>query len=166
MINIAFTEEEKKALNHERYHHPHPHGQRKMEAWWLKSQGLSHAQICRLADMSPNTLRRYRRDDQAGGFDTLKEVNFYQPQSQLAAHRETLEDYFRDHPPATIKEAAAQIKEWIGIERQETPGRAFLKSLGLQRRQVGRLPAQADPDEQEKFKADPLAPRLAEAQAG
>ena len=27
------------ALEHERFHHPHPHVRRKMEALWLKSQG-------------------------------------------------------------------------------------------------------------------------------
>lgn len=37
MIRIQFTEEEKQALNYERYHYPHPRVQRKMEALWLKS---------------------------------------------------------------------------------------------------------------------------------
>ena len=30
MIRLNFTEEEKQALNYERYHHPHPRVQRKM----------------------------------------------------------------------------------------------------------------------------------------
>jgi hypothetical protein len=42
MINIDFTEEEMKALNYERFYHPDPNVQRKMEAFWLKSQKLSH----------------------------------------------------------------------------------------------------------------------------
>lgn len=166
MINIEFTEAEKKALNYERYHHPHPHVQRKMEALWLKSQGLSHEEICRLADISPNTLRSYLRDYQAGGLDKLKEVNFSQPQSELEEHRETIEDHFRKHPPATIKEAAAKIKDLTGVERKETQVRVFMNSLGMKCRKVGMIPAKADPDEQEKFKTDQLEPRLAEAQAG
>ncbi len=32
MIHIEFTEEEKQALDYERYHHPQPVVQRKMEA--------------------------------------------------------------------------------------------------------------------------------------
>ncbi|NQE53616.1 hypothetical protein C5S29_08480 [ANME-1 cluster archaeon GoMg3.2] len=32
MINIEFTEEEMQALNYERFHHPDPHVQRKVEA--------------------------------------------------------------------------------------------------------------------------------------
>ncbi|PXF55456.1 MAG: IS630 family transposase, partial [Candidatus Methanogaster sp.] len=38
MIEIEFTEEEMKALDYERYCHPHPRVQRRMEALWLKSQ--------------------------------------------------------------------------------------------------------------------------------
>jgi hypothetical protein len=59
MIEIEFTEEEMQALNYERYHHPHPRVQRKMEALWLKSQGLSHKDICRLTGIkrSENRVR-------------------------------------------------------------------------------------------------------------
>jgi transposase len=166
MIQIEFSEEEKQALNHERYYYPHPPVQRKMEAVWLKSQGLPHHEICRLADLSPHTLCDYLRDYQSGGIEKLKETNFYQPTSDLEEHRDTLEDYFRQHPPATIKEAAAKIKDLTGIERKETQVRAFLKSLGMKCRKVGMLPAQADPDEQAVFKTERLEPRLKEAQAG
>jgi hypothetical protein len=30
-------------IRHDRYHHPHPRVQRKMEVLWLKSQGLAFA---------------------------------------------------------------------------------------------------------------------------
>jgi hypothetical protein len=40
MRTFCFSEEELKAIEHERYHHPHPHVQRKMEVLWLKSHGL------------------------------------------------------------------------------------------------------------------------------
>ena len=53
MILIDLTTEETEALHYERYHHPHPKVQRKMEALWLKSQGLSHKQITRLTGISP-----------------------------------------------------------------------------------------------------------------
>ena len=45
MIKIEFTEGAIQALNYERYHHPHPRVQRKMEALWLKSQGEPHNKI-------------------------------------------------------------------------------------------------------------------------
>ena len=46
MITIEFTEEDTQALHHERFHHPHPRVQKKMEALWLKSQELPHKEIC------------------------------------------------------------------------------------------------------------------------
>lgn len=48
MTKIEFTEGDIKALNYERYHHPHPRVQRKMEALWLKSQGEPHNKIAQL----------------------------------------------------------------------------------------------------------------------
>lgn len=166
MLHIEFTKEEQQALNHGRYHYPHPHVQRKMEALWLKSQEVPHQDICRLADISPHTLCHYLNDYASGGLEKLKAVNFYQPTSELAEHRETLEAYFHQHPPATIKEAAAKIKELTGIERRETQVRAFLKAIDMKCRKVGMIPAKADPDAQATFKTEQLEPRLEEAQAG
>lgn len=45
MITLNFTPADIEALHYERYHHPHPRVQRKMEALYLKSQGVPHAQI-------------------------------------------------------------------------------------------------------------------------
>jgi len=42
MIQIHFSDEEIEALKCERYHHPHPRVQRKMEALLLKSQNIAH----------------------------------------------------------------------------------------------------------------------------
>jgi transposase len=165
-LHITFTEAEQHIFNYERYHPPDPHIQRKMEVLWLKSHGLNTDQVAQLADVCPNTVRAYLKEYQAGGLDQVKANNAYRPESELAAHRPTLEAYFRQHPPATIKEAAAKIKELTGIERKETQVRVFLKGLGMTCRKVGMLPAKADPDEQAEFKATKLDPRLAEAQAG
>ncbi|CAK0778137.1 hypothetical protein CCP3SC15_50002 [Gammaproteobacteria bacterium] len=166
MIHIEFTAEEQQTLNYERYHHPHPHVQRKMEVLWLKSNDVPHQDICMLADISPGTLYNYLRDYQNGGIEKLKEINFYQPTSELEAHRDTLENYFRQNPPATVKEAAAKIKELTGIERKETQVRAFLRKLGMKCRKIGMIPAKADPDMQATFVAEQIEPRLKEAQAG
>ena len=42
-------------------------------------------------------------------------------------YRPTLEGYFRQHPPATVAEAAAKIAELTGIVRQRTQVRQFLR---------------------------------------
>jgi transposase len=87
-----------------------------------------------------------------GGIEKLKEIDHYRPQSELAKHRTTIEAYFREHPPATVSEAAAKLKELTGIERKPTQVRQFLKSLGMRSIKVGMIPAKADVEVQEEFK--------------
>jgi hypothetical protein len=57
MLKIEFSEADVKALRYERYYHPHPRVQRKMEAIYLKSQRLPSQQICHLSGITANTLR-------------------------------------------------------------------------------------------------------------
>ncbi len=166
MINIEFPVEDIEAFNHERYYHPHPVVRRRMEVLWLKSQGLAHQDIAWLAAVSPNTMRRDLQLYQESGLERLKETHFYRPQSDLVAHETMLEAHFREHPPATVKEAVCEIEALTGIQRSETQVRHFLKTLGLKRRKVGTVPSKADPDEQAAYQVEKLEPRLAEAQAG
>ena len=113
---------------------------------------LSHKQICVIAGVSPNTLRQYLRLYQEGGIEKLKQVNFYQPQSALVEHRNTVENYFQKHPVASLSEAITIIEQQTQIRRQPTQIRKFLKSIGMKRRKVGSIPSKADPDKQEQFK--------------
>src|SRR5262245_11446314 len=152
MLRLTFTPDQLAALEFERYHHPHPRVQRRMEALWLKSQGLPHRQIARLTGVSPNTLRAYLRLFRSGGVEALKRFDFHRPQSDLMDHRDCLEEYFLEHPPATAKGAGAAIERLTGVKRSDTQVRPFLKRIGMGRRKVGLLPAKADPDEQAEFR--------------
>jgi transposase len=165
-IQLEFTPEIQQALNYERYHHPHPVVQRRMETLWLKSHALPHALIATLAGVSENTMRDDFRLYQEGGLDRLKETHFYHPESELQAHAPTVEAYFREHPPATIKEAQDEIEQLTGVRRCETQVRQFLLRLGMRCRKVGMIPAKADPEKQATYLEENLEPRLAEAQAG
>lgn len=158
MIQISFSEEDKEALNYERFHHPHPQVQRRMEALWLKSHGLPHNQITKLTGITGNTLRQYLKMYKEGGIEKVKEVNFYRPQSDLVNHKDSIEEYFRKHPPSTISEAIAKIEELTGIRRGPTQVRKFLKSIGMRCLKVGMVPSKADPDEQEAFKKNTWNP--------
>ena len=131
MIHIDFTEEAIAQLRQERYHHPHPRVQRKMDALLLKSQGLSHENIGKILGICQDTLREYFYQYENGGIEALKVINFYQPQSELTKHQGTIEDEFRANPPATIKEAAERIKELTGIKRSEYRVGKFLKKNRL-----------------------------------
>jgi transposase len=166
MIRIEFSEQDRKDIQRLRYEHPHPRVRRRMEVLWLKSLGVAHQEICRLAQVSGNTLREYLRMFQSGGVRKLMELNFYAPTSELEQYRYKLESYFREHPPATISEASAKIQELTGIKRSASVVGRFLNSLGMAPRKVGSIPSKADPDEQERFRINELEPRLDEARKG
>ena len=152
MIQLTFSEEEIKQLEYERYHHPHPRVQRKMEAVLLKAKGLPHHQIAHCVGICGNTLHSYLQDYQEGGIEALKRVDFYKPTSQLEKHHETLEAYFKEHPPTTIPHAVAMIEELTGLKRRPTQVRIFLKKMGLKRRKTYAVPAKIDVEAQETFK--------------
>ena len=163
MISIDFTPEQIETLHHERFHHPHPRVQEKMEAVYLKAQGVPHKDICRLSRISENTLRTYLRQFQEGGVERLKRLDFAVPTSKLADHRETLEDHFRKNPPRSAGQAADDIHRLTGIRRGPTQVRKFLAGMGMKLRKMGLIPAKADADEQARFLDEELWPRLKRA---
>ncbi|MGF1581235.1 MAG: transposase [Gemmataceae bacterium] len=168
MIQIPFTDQDVETLAYERYHYPDPKVQRKCEVVYLKSQGLSHTQIARLAGVSTRTVQRYLNDYHQGGIEKLKENNYRGQPSSLDNHAQTLKDYFTKYPPHTIAQAQKVIEELTGIKRSLTQIRALLKRLGLQRRKVGSAPGKGDdPDkleEQRQYVQDKLDPCLEEAE--
>ena len=55
MIKLEFTDADKQRLNYERYPHPHPRVQRKMEALWLKSHQIAPSEMSRLTGIRSTT---------------------------------------------------------------------------------------------------------------
>jgi transposase len=166
-IQLEFTPEIIAIFQKERYTHPVPLVQRRMEALWLKSNNLPHSQIAKLVGVCENTLREYFKLYQEGGVEKLRTVNFYCPQSELNQHVTSLEEYFKNNPPATIKKAQSDIEQLTGIKRSPTQVRTFLKEkLHLRCRKIGMIPAKADPEVQAKYLETVIEPRLAEAKAG
>ena len=170
MITIEFTAAEMDALAYERFHHPHPKVQKRMEVLYLKAKGVAHHEICRLCTLSSPTLSRYLKLYKEGGLEALKHLGYKGKPNDLLAHASTLEAYFRAHPPVSIAEAQNAIERLTGIKRGPTQVRAFLKRLGMRRLKVGFVPGKATtPDkieEQEAFKREEINPRLEEAKAG
>ena len=58
MRRFEFTEEELRTIAHERYYHPNPRVQRRMEILWLKSKGETHERIAELAKVGRRTVQR------------------------------------------------------------------------------------------------------------
>lgn len=166
MIHLEFSEETLSQIQYERKHHPHHKVRQKMEALWQKHLQLPHGQICEILAITGNTLRSYFREYQDGGLEKIREVRFYQPQSELASYKTCLKTYFTKHPPTSAPEAAAFIERHLGIRLHPNRVLEFLKSQGIKRLKVGHLPAKADPDKQATFLEEQLEPRLDEAKAG
>lgn len=130
-IQLQLTPEILKEIHYHRYNHPAPLVQRRMEALWLKGHELAHAQIAELVGVTENTIRDYFELYQEGGIEKLKELNYYVPQSKLNAHVISLEAHFREHPPASIKEAQSEIETITGVKRSETQIADFLKKNSI-----------------------------------
>jgi transposase len=79
-----------------------------------------------------------------GAIEQLKQIDHYRPQSALAQQRTTLAAHYREHPPASVAAAAAQIAELPGIVRKPTQVRQFLNARGRHPRKVAMSPAKAD----------------------
>src|SRR5712691_8979429 len=112
--SLAFTDEDREQLAFQRYHHPHPRVQQRMEVLWLLSQGESPARAAELAGVSRTTAWRFVRAFRAGGIARLNEIAWDTPPSELLSHRESLEAEFRERPPHTGAEAAARIETLTG----------------------------------------------------
>ena len=152
MLSLTFSEEDIKELDYQRYHHPHPRVQRKMEALLLKAKGLPHHQIASCVGVCENTVRSYLKQYQTGGIEALKRLEFHHPSSELQAHHQTLEAYFKDHPPATIPQAVKLIEQLTGLKRSPTQVGIFLKKVGLKRLKTYAAPAKLNAQQQETFK--------------
>jgi len=158
MIRIEFTDEQLEQLRHERFAHPHPRVQKKMEALLLKSEGLPHGRIAKLLAISENTLREYFREFLEGGIGRLQEIRWTGPTSELLPFSQIIQDDFQADPPATLQEAGQRIEKLTGIRRQRSQVHDFLKSQGFSWRKVGTMPAKVDVDVQADFKKTSWSP--------
>jgi transposase len=127
MAQLTFSDADRQALRRERYDHPHPRVQQRMEVLWLVSQGLAYAEAARLAGVSDATADRYVALYRQGGLGALRQFRWRKPHSALRDHQQSLEESFPNNPPHTVAEACQRIKDETGIERKPTQVRAFLK---------------------------------------
>jgi transposase len=173
MRTFTFTPEDRRDLAFDRYHHPDPRVQRKMEVLWLKSHELNHDDIARYAGVSRRTVQRYLDEYLDGGLPRLRRCPVHHPPSPLVEHEASLEEYFREHPPRSTQQARAVIEQHTGIRRGLSQIRHFLKDrIGLRWRKVGAIPVpptktiEEHAREQATFLEEKLGPRLEQARQG
>jgi transposase len=151
MMTINFSDADLAALQYWRFHHPDARVQVRMEALYLRSQGVANRDIPRLCGISNASFPRSLTAYATGGIEPLQHFEPRRPRSPLHQHRPPIEADFQQRPPATVAEAAAKIEAWTGITRKPTQVRQFLTALGMRPRTVGMIPAKADVEAQEAF---------------
>lgn len=97
-------------------------------------------------------MRSRLRDYQQGGIEKLKEISFCKPEGELSQHKEKITARFKEYPPASVKEAMAEIENLTGIHRSGNRIREFLERIGFRRYKTGMIPAKTDAEQQEDFK--------------
>ena len=130
MIRLTLPANDMQKLEQERFQHPHPRVQRKMEAVYLTGMGLSHHDVARLLHVTEGTVRSYLVAYRDGGLATLERFNPHPHSAALDAHATTLREAFTSTPPHTVQEAVDRIAALTGIRRSPTQVREWLKKTG------------------------------------
>jgi transposase len=172
MRHCDFTEEELRIINHERFYHPDPNVQQRMEILWLKSHGEIHERIAVLAGVSRSTVQRVLDLFHQGRLNAVRQFHWHQRASALDPYRKTLEEEFRERPPHTAAEACDRIEKITGVRRKESQVRKFLREiLGMNWRKTAAIPVPPKKSIEEhaaiqaEFLETKLEPRLEEARA-
>ena len=169
MIRINFKEEEIAILSKERYGNYPANVRNRIEAIYLKSQGLKHNKICQLCNISRNTLVRYLHNYKEKKLEGLTTWGYKGRESELENHRESLLKYFEKDPPSSISEAQQMVEKQTGIKRCPSQIHNFLLKLGLKYRKVGFVPNKVDQKEKQQEQKQfikKLKPLLNEAKKG
>lgn len=170
MIELTFTPEIIDQLHHERFNHPHPRVQLKMEAMYLRGKGFSCKEVCDICKISKWTLINYAKDFTSGGVEALKKFDCRGRRSDLEKYASSLKEEFRKNPPHTAAEAVERIEKLTGVKRKLTQVKEFLKRNGFKYRKAGHVPGKGCTEEkkkeQEDFLKNELNPRLKEVKKG
>lgn len=166
MLQIKFSNAEIQRLNYERYYYPCPHVQKRIQAVYFKTFGMTNKEIGALIGLNREIVGDWIRAYQDGGFETLCKFNYGTNKSELENHAGSILSSFTQHPPMSANEAKARIEELTGISRSPSQVRNFMKRHGLRYLQTGHIPAKADAEKQQQWVKEKLEPAIKEAEKG
>ena len=152
MIQFTITEEDKQAIDKERFRCSDHNVCRRLHALYLKSIGKSHQEISEFVGLSLNALTGIFKIYATNGLSAVRQLGYVHRKSPLDGHRELLRKHFEENPPASVKQARDDIEKLTGIKKSQTRIRIFMHQLGMEPRKVGGIPAKADHERQEEFK--------------
>lgn len=152
MIKVAIPSIEQKKLATLRYSHPNRVVRCRFSILYFKSLNHSHREIEKLAGASSTLISKVLKIYADEGIEGVANVEHYLRESDLEKYREIIVKYFEENPPASAKEAAAEIYKLTGLQRGETQTKVFLRKIGLRPRKTAAVPAKANIEAQEEFK--------------
>ena len=119
MRHFEFSAEVLAEIERDRFGHPDPRVQRRMEVLWLKAHGERHGRVAELAGLSRATVQRVLDTYEAGGVAAVRVPHREAPApaGPLAGHRATPEAAFRERPPHTVAEACDRVERLTGVRR-------------------------------------------------
>ena len=127
MIQRNISDEDRQILAVERFEHPHPRVQRKMEAVCLTSMGVSRGEVARLVQRTEGTVRSSVSAYRDGGIKALRRFNPHPHTAALDAQADTLRAAFEAQPPHTGQEAVDRIEKLTSVRRSTTQVGLWLK---------------------------------------
>jgi len=148
---LKLNEEQLAELQYQRIHHAHPRVRQRMDAVWLRANGMTQLHVAEMLGITRHTIAGYENLYEAGGVEALKDCKWGSRVSPLQAYADQIEAFLEDHPPRTLEEACDLIEALTGIRREKSFVREFLHRLKIRRLKTGVMPAKADPRKQDEF---------------
>ncbi len=152
MVQARYSDLQLRILDEARFCQKTDAINRRINAVYFWGLGRTQLEATRLANVSPNTLRKSIAALESGGLAAVVADGREGPPSALDPHAEVIKADFTAHPPGSVAQAAARIAELTGVRRQPTQVRTFMRGLGMTPRRLSPIPGKADPLRQADFK--------------
>jgi transposase len=164
MLTLNISKADIQRLNYERYNYPDALVQKRLTVLYLKAvTTYSHQEIGKIAGVSRASVSKYIRLYNKEGYEGICKVRYGTNKSNIDEHKQSLLEYFMEHPPLNSTEALHRIKTMTGIQRSPTQIRRWMSKHGLKYLKAGQIPAKADRIKQEQFVNEQLAPLIEQA---
>jgi len=173
MRHFEFSRDVLAEIERDRFRHPDPLVQQRMEVLWLKAHSETHMRIAELAGLGRATVQRILDQYEAGGLESVRTFHWHVPTSELAPYQQLLEAEFRQRPPHTVAEACQRIEQLTGCGAGRRGSASFcVKRWGCVGGKWRRFPFRPSrrspntPPRRRPFLKTELEPRLDEARSG
>jgi len=126
MLILNISTEDAETVKYEMYRYPCAIVQKRLlTLHLLRHTKFCYGEIASLVGIHRDTLTDFIHYYNEGGLQRIYQVGYGTNKSKLEEHTKSLLDYFEEHPPHSINEAAVHIKKMTGLE----PSPSAIKSM-------------------------------------